>query len=290
MIVTLLDGTYELFRAFYGAPSHILPDGREVGASRALLRSLSAFLAEPEVTHIAVAFDTVIESFRNQLFDGYKTGEGIDPALWAQFPMAERISRALGMATWSMIEFEADDAIATAAARFAQDAEVTQIRIASPDKDFCQCVVGERVVLYDRKKRLIVDEVGAVNRLGVPPKSVASFLALVGDTADGIPGIARWGEKSAAQVLRAYPTIESIPDDARSWTVTVRGADALARELAAARKEVALYEQLATLRRDVPLDEDVSALRWKGPTTDLATLCEELRISDLTPKLSRINR
>ncbi len=289
MIISLVDGTYELFRAFYGAPSYTLPDGREVGASRALLRSLAAFLAEPEVTHIAVAFDTVIESFRNQLFAGYKTGEGIDPALWAQFPLAERISRALGIVTWSMIEFEADDAIATAAARFAQDPNVTQVRIASPDKDFCQCVVGQRVVLYDRKKQLIVDAEGVVKRLGVAPECVAPFLALVGDTADGIPGIPRWGEKSTAQVLAVYPSIASIPDDARAWKVTVRGAEALARELAQAREQVALYEQLATLRRDVPLAEDVEALRWRGPTDDLAALCSELHIPDLTPRMSRIN-
>jgi 5'-3' exonuclease len=288
VIVTLLDGTYELFRAFYGAPSALSPTGQEVGATRALLRSLAGMLSEPGTTHVAAAFDTVIESFRNQLFHGYKTGEGIDPALWSQFPLAERATRALGMITWSMIEFEADDALATAARRFAADPRVSQVRIASPDKDFCQCIQGERVVLYDRKKQLVTDEPGVSTRLGVPPASVPGFLALVGDTADGIPGVPRWGEKSAAKVLQHYGQVASIPDDAAVWAVSLRGADALARELAAHRAEVQLYEQLATLRFDVPLVEDLDALRWRGPSPELASFCEELGIPDLTPRLSGI--
>lgn len=289
VIVTLLDGTYELFRAFYGAPSALAPDGREVGATRALLRSFAALLAEPETTHVAAAFDTVIESFRNQLFLGYKTGEGIDPALWSQFPLAERATRALGMITWSMIEFEADDALATGARRYAEDVRVKQVRIASPDKDLCQCVTGQRVVLYDRKKQAATDEPGVMARLGVPPASVPGFLALVGDTADGIPGVPRWGEKSAAKVLQHYGQVADIPDDASKWAVSVRGADALARELAAHRSEVELYERLATLRFDVPLLEDLDALRWRGPSADLTPFCEELGILDLTPKLAGIN-
>ncbi len=289
VIVTLLDGTYELFRAFYGAPSALSPAGQEVGATRTLLRSFAGLLAEPGTTHVAAAFDTVIESFRNRLFVGYKTGEGIDPALWSQFPLAERATRALGIVAWSMIEFEADDALATAARRFAEDPRVAQVRIASPDKDLCQCVSGQRIVLYDRKKQQITDEPGVSVRLGVPPGSVPGFLALVGDTADGIPGIPRWGEKSAAKVLSHYGQVASIPDQASSWTVAVRGAEALARELAARREEVRLYEQLATLRFDVPLTEDLEALRWRGPTADLATLCGELGIEDLTPRLAAIN-
>jgi 5'-3' exonuclease len=289
LIVTLVDGTYELFRAFYGAPSAHASDGREVGASRALLRSFAGMLAEPQSTHLAVAFDTVIESFRNRLFSGYKTGEGIDPALWSQFPLAERITRALGIVTWSMIEFEADDALATGAHRYADDPRVEQVRIASPDKDFCQCVRGQRIVLYDRKKQLVTDEPGALERLGVPPASVPAFLALVGDTADGIPGIPRWGEKSAAKVLSAYGRIEQIPDQAKDWSVSVRGAEALARELSGAREAAALYEQLATLRFDVPLAEDLDALAWRGPTPDLPALCEELGVSDVVERVSRIN-
>jgi 5'-3' exonuclease len=205
MQVHLIDGTYELFRAFYGAPSSTF-GGREVAATRTLLRSFSAFLSEPDVTHVGVAFDTVIESFRNNLFPGYKTGEGIDPALFSQFPLAERASRALGLVTWSMIDFETDDALATFAARAAAHPQVTQVRICSPDKDFCQCVDGQRVVLYDRKKKTVTDEDGVRARLGVRPHQVPSYLALVGDTADGIPGVSGWGEKSSARVLEQYGT------------------------------------------------------------------------------------
>src|SRR3954463_13787174 len=186
--VYLVDGTYELFRAFFGAPSSI-KNGREVGATRALLRSFSGMLLDPDVTHIGIAFDTVIESFRNDLFAGYKTGAGIDPDLLAQFPLAEQASRALGIVTWSMIDFEADDALATFAARAAEDPSVEQVRICSPDKDFCQCVRGTRVVMYDRRQRKACDADGVRERLGVAPEQVPSFLALVGDTADGIPGI-----------------------------------------------------------------------------------------------------
>lgn len=246
-------------------------------------------LGEPQTTHVAIAFDSVIESFRNDLFAGYKTGAGIDPALWAQFPLAERIARALGLVTWPMVAFEADDALATAAHRFAQLPEVTQVRIASPDKDFCQSVVGERVVLYDRKKQIITDAAGVQTRLGVQPACVAAWLALVGDTADGIPGIPRWGEKSAAVVLSAYGSIAAIPEDPSAWKVPVRGAVALARELNGARAEAELYERLATLRLDVPIEEDLEALRWRGPSDDLTALCAELRITDLTPKLRRFN-
>jgi 5'-3' exonuclease len=190
------------------------------------------------------------------------------------------------MVTWSMIDFEADDALAAAARSYAEDARVTQVRIASPDKDLCQCVVGDRVVLYDRKKQQVTDEPGVLARLGVPPASVPGFLALVGDAADGIPGIPRWGEKSAAKVLAHYGQVANIPDAAASWAVSLRGADALARELAAHREEVMLYELLATLRFDVPLAEDLDALLWRGPTPDLAAFCDELGIPDLTPRLT----
>jgi 5'-3' exonuclease len=281
LIVHLIDGTYELFRAFYGAPSAKTSEGREVAASRTLLRSFQAFLREPEVTHVAVAFDTVIESFRNQLFAGYKTGDGIDPALWAQFPLAERVTRALNMVTWSMIDFETDDALATFAARAAADARVTQVRIVSPDKDFGQCVRGERVVLYDRKKKLITDEAGVMERLGVAPPQVPALLALVGDTADGIPGIPRWGEKSAQAVLRRYGSLAAIPDDPAAWDIPVRGKDALARELSARREEANLYEVLATLRTDVPLSESLDDLAVRAPdAAAMAALLAELELSD----------
>jgi 5'-3' exonuclease len=282
MIVHLVDGTYELFRAYYGAPSSTAPDGREVGATRALLRSFASFMREPDVTHVAVAFDTVIESFRNDLFGGYKTGEGIDPLLWAQFPLAEQASRALGLVAWSMIEFEADDALATGARLYAADPRVTQVRITTPDKDMCQCVQGDRVVLYDRKKKLVTDEAGVHARLGVGPAQVPAYLALVGDTADGIPGIARWGEKGAAAVLNRYLTIDAIPRDANGWDVNVRGKAALSAELEVAREHAALYETLATLRYDVPLSENVDALEWRGPQLDaLRALCTEIGAEDV---------
>jgi 5'-3' exonuclease len=284
--VYLIDGTYELFRAFYGAPGKLDSEGREVGASRALMRSLAAFLREPDVTHVAIAFDTVIESFRNELFAGYKTSEGIDPALHSQFELAERVTRAMGIITWSMIEFETDDALATAAARFAQDPCVGQIRITSPDKDFCQCVHGERVVLYDRKKQQITDEAGVRVRLGVSPAQVPAWLALVGDTADGIPGIARWGEKSAAIVLNRYQSIDAIPQDAAAWDVVVRGKDALCAELNAARADAALYQRLATLRTDVPLIETLDQLAYRGADPiALQQLCDQLDAGDVVERL-----
>ncbi len=282
--VHLVDGTYELFRAFFGAPSSTSPAGVEVGATRAFLRSMAAMLRDPEVTHVGCAFDHVIESFRNELFDGYKTGEGIEPDLLAQFPLAERVTLALGIATWPMIEFEADDALATAAARCVADDDVEQVRICSPDKDLCQCVRGARVVLWDRRKDEVTDEAGVAQRLGVPPASVPDLLALVGDAADGIPGIPRWGAKSAAAVLRAYGSIDAIPPDPATWTAEVRGKAALSAELEARRADASLYRTLATLREDVPIAADPESIRWRGPDhAALAALCDEL--GERVPKL-----
>jgi 5'-3' exonuclease len=275
--VHLVDGTYELFRAFYGAPSATAPDGREVGATRGLLRSLAALVKRDGATHVAVAFDHVIESFRNDLYAGYKTGDGIDPALWAQFGLAERATAALGFCVWSMVEFEADDALATAAARFAGDAAVKQVVIASPDKDLAQCVRGTRVVCLDRLRKSTMDEAGVVAKFGVPPASIPDWLALVGDSADGFPGLPRWGPKSASAVLARWRHIDAIPDQARDWEVAVRGAEALAASLRAGRADVALFRTLATLRCDVPLTETLDALRWRGPRRDtLVPLCQEL--------------
>ncbi|HEY7514451.1 MAG TPA: flap endonuclease, partial [Vicinamibacteria bacterium] len=197
MRVHLVDGTYELFRCYYGAPPARCPAGREVGAIHGLLRSLAALVSDDTVTHVGIAFDHVIESFRNDLFPGYKTGEGIEPDLWAQFPLAEEASRALGLVVWPMVEFEADDALATAAARFAADPRVDQVVICTPDKDLAQCVTGRRVVCLDRRRRLLMDEDGVVAKFGVPPSSIPDWLALVGDTSDGIPGVPRFGPKSA---------------------------------------------------------------------------------------------
>jgi 5'-3' exonuclease len=276
MQVHLVDGTYELFRQYYGAPGSV-KEGREVGATRAIIRSFAAMLARPEVTHVAAAFDTVIESFRNELFDGYKTGEGIDPALWGQFPLAERATHALGIVVWGLVEFEADDGIATGAAKYADDPRVARVVMASPDKDLAQCVRGDRVVMWNRRADEIVDEAGVRAKFGVAPASIPDYLALVGDSADGIPGVPRWGAKSAATVLAEYGHLEDIPDDPERWSVSVRGKKALADSLASMREEAALYKRLATLRTDVPIEETLDDLEWKGARRDpLATLCAEI--------------
>jgi 5'-3' exonuclease len=264
MKVHLVDGTFELFRAYYGSPSSTTADGFEIGAVRGLLRSMLALLGEPGVTHVAIAFDHVIESFRNDLYPGYKTGDGIDPKLFAQFGPAEDACRALGIVTWPMIEFECDDALAAGAARFAAMPEVEQVVICTPDKDLAQCVSDTRVVCLDRMRKKVLDEPGVHAKFGVGPKSIPDWLALVGDSADGYPGIERWGAKSAAAVLAVYEYLERIPDDAASWSVTVRGADVLARNLRDNRAAALLYRRLATLRLDVPLAESLDDLRWRG--------------------------
>jgi 5'-3' exonuclease len=275
--IHLIDGTFELFRAYFAVPKSQNAQGVEVGASRGLLRSFVALLGNPEVTHVACAFDHVIESFRNELFAGYKTGDGIDPDLYSQFGLAERVTRALGMVTWPMIEFEADDAIAAASHRFANHPEVTRVVIASPDKDLAQCVVGERVVCWDRLRNNWLDAQGVKTKFGVEAESIPDYLALVGDSADGIPGVPRWGAKSAGAVLAEYGHLEQIPARASEWRVKVRGAEALSQSLEAMRDAALLYRRLATLRRDVPLVEDLDALRWRGaPELELSALCEEL--------------
>jgi 5'-3' exonuclease len=265
MQVHLVDGTFELFRAYYGNPSRSDAHGVEVGAVHGLVRSVLALLGERDVTHVAVAFDHVIESFRNDLYAGYKTGEGMDPTLYAQFGPAEDACRALGVVVWPMIEFECDDALATGAAVFAASQAVERVVICSPDKDLAQCVVGERVVCLDRLRRKTLDKAGVVAKFGVGPRSIPDWLALVGDSADGYPGIARWGEKSASAVLGRYEHLEAIPADAADWDVEVRGAKALAATFAAQRDDALLYRLLATLRTDVPLTESLADLRWRGP-------------------------
>ncbi len=269
MKVHLVDGTYELFRAHFGAPPSTGPGGREVGATRGLVRSLGSLLREDGVTHVAVAFDHVIESFRNQLFQGYKTAAGVPEELLAQFPLAEEAAHALGLIVWPMVEFEADDALATAAARYARVPEVEQVLVCTPDKDLAQCIRGTRVVGFDRMRRRLLDEEAMRMKFGVGPASIPDWLALVGDAADGIPGLPRWGQKSAAKVLARYQHLESIPDSAAAWDVEVRGSAALAASLRAQREEVVLYRTLATLRTDVPLAEDVDALRWRGPRPEV---------------------
>jgi 5'-3' exonuclease len=282
MKVHLVDGTFELFRAYYGSPSRETADGFEVGAVHGLARSLLALLGERDVTHVAIAFDHVIESFRNDLYAGYKTGDGIDPKLFAQFWPAEDACRALGVVTWPMIELECDDALATAAARFAALPEVAQVVICSPDKDLTQCVRGKRVVCLDRMRRKTLDDDGVRAKFGVGPDAIPDWLALVGDAADGYPGIPRWGAKSASAVLAAYGRIERIPDDAGAWTVKVRGATALAESLRTRRAEAALYRQLATLREDAPLPDALDGLEWRGPAPAAARAAvERLELASL---------
>jgi len=291
MHVHLVDGTFELFRAYYGGPPSRDASGLEVGAVRALARSMLALVGERDVTHVAVAFDHVIESFRNDIYPGYKTGEGIEPDLLAQFWPAEDACRALGLVVWPMIEFECDDALATGAARFAEMRDVERVVICSPDKDLAQCVVGERVVCFDRMRRKRFDERGVVEKFGVPPSSIPDWLALVGDAADGYPGIPRWGTKSAAAVLAEYRHIEAIPDTVEEWRVQVRGAAALAASLAAQRADALLYRRLATLRADVPLTESLDDLRWRGPDiaalTRLAAQWDDSVIVDRATRLAR---
>ncbi|MDG2050314.1 MAG: 5'-3' exonuclease H3TH domain-containing protein [Myxococcota bacterium] len=288
MKIHLIDGTYELFRAFYGAPPANDPSGRPVGGARGLLRSLISLLDEPETSHVAIAFDHVIESFRNELFSGYKTGEGMDPDLFSQFQLAEEVAHALGLVVWPMIEFEADDALATAATRFSSVDKVDQIVLASPDKDLAQCVVGRRVVMLDRMRHREIDENGVQEKWGVSPESIPDLLALMGDSADGIPGIRRWGAKSCATVLQAYGHIDQIPDDPDSWTCRVRGAAGLARNLSESRDSAELYRRLATLRTDVPLKEDLEDLVWRGARHEALTeLCN--RLGDSRP-LDRISQ
>jgi 5'-3' exonuclease len=286
--VHLVDGTYELFRTFYGAPPAHDAAGRPVGAIRGLVATLLYLLRQGDVTHVACAFDHVIESFRNQLFTGYKTGEGVDPELLAQFEPAERATAALGIVVWSMVECEADDALATAAARFGDDPGVEQVVICSPDKDLSQCVTGTRVICRDRRRNQDRDESGVVARFGVVPGAIPDWLALVGDSADGYPGLPGFGEKAAAALLSRYGRIEAIPDDAAAWDVDVRGKDRLAATLRASREEAALYKRLATLRRDVPLAEGLSDLEWKGaPRGRLVALLDEIGAPELAERVPR---
>lgn len=283
MQLHLVDATYELFRAFFAMPSEKAPDGTEVGAIRGLIGSMISLLREPGVTHVAAATDHVIESFRNQLFAGYKTGEGIDPDLWAQFPLAEEALRALGIIVWPMVEFEADDALASAAARYG--GQVERAVILSPDKDLCQCVRGRHVVTHDRRRGKTYDETAVIEKFGVAPPSIPDLLALAGDSADGIPGLRGWGLKTAATVLRVYGAIEAIPDDPKGWTVRVRGAERLAATLAGQREEAMLYKRLATLREDVPLSESLAGLQWRGiRAADYARLCQRLGFGDLAQR------
>ena len=278
MVVHLVDGTYELFRHFYAMPSAKNAAGEEVAAVRGVMHSIRGLVQEG-ATHIGVATDHVIESFRNHLYAGYKTGEGIAPDLWAQFPLLEEGLEAWGLKVWPMVEFEADDALAAAAVKAADDPRVEQVIICTPDKDLAQCVHGTRIVQRDRVRRVTRDEAGVVAKFGVPPASIPDYLALVGDSADGFPGLPGWGAKSAAKVLARWGHLDRIPADPRAWDVDVRGAGALAATLAAQRADAMLFRELATLRLDVPVFASIDELRWQGPTAEVDALRDRLRVA-----------
>jgi len=273
--VHLVDGTYELFRHYYALPSARDADGREVGAVRGVVASVLGMM-KGGATHIAVATDHVIESFRNDLWPGYKTGEGIEPDLWAQFPLLEEVLAAAGIVVWPMVEFEADDALAAGAAAAARDARVEQVIICTPDKDLAQCVRGTRIVQLNRRTGVTIDEGGVVQKFGVLPASIPDYLALVGDSADGYPGLKGWGAKSSAAVLAKFLHIESIPLDSREWHVNAANASALADTLSREQERALLFRTLATLRTDIALFENVDQLRWSGPTPEFATIAARL--------------
>jgi 5'-3' exonuclease len=280
MDIYLLDGTYELFRHFFAVPSQRDAEGYEIGAVRGVLASVVGMLEEG-VRHLGVATDHVVESFRNELWVGYKTGEGIEPPLREQFGLLEEGLEALGVVVWPMVELEADDALASAAARAAAIAAVNRIYICTPDKDLAQCVVGDRIVQRDRRKRETRNEAGVVERFGVPPSSITNYLALVGDSADGFPGLRGWGAKSAATVLARYETIEAIPDDAADWDIPLRGRDRLAQTLAKERELAMLFRDLATLRTTAEVFDDIDELHWRGPTAAFEPFCARLRAGPL---------
>ena len=291
MRLYLVDGTYELFRAYYGDFRNHRNEGQPAaptGAVRGLVQSLLALLRREQVEYIAVAFDHVIESFRNDLYSGYKSSEGVPEDLQAQFDAAEEAVRGLGIVAWPMIEFEADDALATAVARWRYHPDIEQIIICSPDKDLTQVVQGTRVVTHNRLRDQTLDEEAVMSKFGVAPASIPDYLALVGDSADGIPGVPRWGAKSAAAALSHYGTVDEIPRDAGRWAVAVRGKQALADNLRAAGEDVRLYRLLTTLRQDVPLAEELADLAWDGvPRGEFLALCSRLGFPELSTRPHR---
>jgi len=287
LIVHLLDGTYELFRHYYAMPKQTDRDGHEVAAMIGVLGSVLGML-EGGTTHIGVATDHVIESFRNDLWADYKTSAGVEPDLLAQFHPLEDALRAMGVVVWAMEEFEADDALAAAAQLAAASPEVEQVIICTPDKDLSQCVRGERVVQFDRRKREQRDERGVVARFGVGPASIPDYLALVGDSADGFPGIPGWGEKASGAVLGRYTHLERIPAKSTEWSVPVRGAARLAAALEEHRALALLFRTLATLRTDVPVFTDVEELRWRGPRAEFQAVAQGLGVPGLWDRARRI--
>ncbi|MFN2484311.1 MAG: 5'-3' exonuclease H3TH domain-containing protein [Candidatus Limnocylindria bacterium] len=280
MRLHLVDGTFELFRAYFGRPMQRAPDGRAINAVQGLLDSTLSLMREPDVTHVGVATDYVIESFRNDLYPGYKTSAGVPADLLAQFRLAERGLEAIGVTVWPMVEDEADDAIATATARWGDDPRVEQVVICTPDKDLAQCVRDGRVVMRDRMRRSTLDEEGVIAKFGVPPASIPDYLALVGDSSDGYPGLPGWGARSTAAVLRVFGGIDAIPDSVAEWPAGIRGAAQLAAVLRDRRPEALLYRELARLRTDSPIDGSLDDLEWHGvPRAAFLALCDELGLT-----------
>ncbi len=276
MKVHLVDGTYELFRHHFAVPSHVTAEGVEVAATRGVLGSILRMI-EDGATHVGVATDRIVESFRNDLFVGYKTGEGIPPELFAQFPLVEAVLEAAGFAVFPMVEFEADDALAAAALRAAKDPRVERVLVCSPDKDLAQCVTDDgRILQFDRRLEILYDRAGVVEKFGVPPAAIPDWLALVGDAADGIPGLPGWGAKSSSTLLSRYGHLEAIPADPEDWDVKVRGAAKLGATLAENRDEVLLYRHLTTLDPSAPVMGHVDELAWRGPLDHLGDLCAHL--------------
>ncbi|MBI5822636.1 MAG: flap endonuclease [Chloroflexi bacterium] len=287
MKIHLVDGTYELFRSHFGAPPKKSLDGMEIGASLGLVRSLMLLLSDPAVTHVAVAFDHVIESFRNKMYKGYKSSAGVDPVILNQFPLAEKLVSALGLVVWPMVKFEADDAIAAAVTKFKKVKSVEQIVICSVDKDLTQMVDGDRVVCWDRRREIILNEQGVTEKFGVSPESIPDFLALVGDSADGYPGIQGWGEKSTATVLAKYKHIESIPNDPNQLGLGLGRATTLLGNLQQNYKDALLFRELSTLRTDVPLKETLNDLKWAGAHPRLRKICHELGDERIPERVTR---
>lgn len=286
MDVHLIDGTYELFRYFYGAPSHVTDRGEEVAAVRGVAGTILQ-LIDDGATHIGVATDHVVESFRNDLYDGYKSGEGMDPVILGQFGLLEEMLRALGVTVWPMIEHEADDALASAAHLAASDGRVDRVWICTPDKDLGQCV-GGKIVQYDRRKQKLFDSDAVEAKFGVPPESIPDYLGLVGDSADGFPGLAGFGARTASTLLAEYRTIDAIPTDPATWSVKVRGAAKLADTLASHAEDAALFKHIATVVSDLELFDSVDELRWQGPTDDFAAMADRLDATRLVARADKL--
>jgi len=280
MDIYVVDGTYELFRHFYAVPATADATGQEIGAVRGVVTSVLSMI-ERGAAHIGVATDHVVESFRNDLYPGYKTSEGVPHELLLQFLILEEALQTMGVLVWPMVEFEADDALASAAAKAAKDSDVGQVLICTPDKDLSQCIVGTRVVQLDRRNNIVRDEAGVVAKFGVSPRSIPDYLAVVGDSADGFPGLPGWGQKAAAAVLSQYPRLEDIPKDWQQWHPSIRKARTLSESLFAGWSDAVLFRTLATLRLDVPVFDSIDDLRWKGPLPEFDEYCQRLKSPDL---------